>query len=229
VRKLILGDGLLGSEIYRQTGWDYVSRKKDKIDFRYPNSYKKYLKEFDVIVNCIGHVDVYSKDRQTHWDINYKAVSDLVDLCNEHSAALVHISTDFVYTNSIENASENDVPVHNRNWYGYTKLLSDAHVQLKSDDYLLIRTSYKPRPFPYDKAWTSQKGNFDYVDNIASIIIKLIDNNSRGVYNVGTESKTMFELARRTNGAVKPSDKLYHESMPTNITMDLQKLMEVEV
>ena len=229
MRKLILGDGLLGSEIYRQVGWEHVSRKKDKIDFRDPNSYKKYLKEFDVIVNCIGHVDVYSEDRQTHWDVNYKAVSDLVDLCNEHSAALVHISTDFVYTNSIENASENDVPVHNRNWYGYTKLLSDAHIQLKSDDYLLIRTSYKSRPFPYDKAWTSQKGNFDYVDNIASIIIKLIDNNSRGVYNVGTESKTMFELARRTNGAVKPSDKLYHDSMPTNITMDLQKLMEVEV
>ena len=31
--RLILGDGLLGSEIVKQTGWDYASRKKDGIDF----------------------------------------------------------------------------------------------------------------------------------------------------------------------------------------------------
>jgi dTDP-4-dehydrorhamnose reductase len=228
MRKLILGDGLLGSEIYRQSGWDYISRKRDNIDFREPGTYENYLKEFDVIVNCIGHVDVYSDDRQTHWDVNYKAVSDLVDLCNENCAKLVHISTDFVYSNSVENASEKDVPVHNRNWYGYTKLLSDAHIQLKSVGYLLIRTSYKPKPFPYEKAWTSQRGNFDYVDKIATIIIKLIDDDLCGVYNVGTESKTMFELACRTRESVEPLDKLYHDSMPTNITMNLGKLTNVK-
>ena len=225
MRKLILGDGLLGSEIHRQAGWEYISRKKDQIDFRNPDSYKNYLKEFDIIINCIGHVDVYSDDKQTHWDVNYKAVTELVDLCNEGDIKLVHISTDFVYSNSIENASEDDVPVHNGNWYGYTKLLSDAHVQLKSDNYLLIRTSYKPKPFPYEKAWTSQKGNFDYVDEIATIIIKLIERNLNGVYNVGTELKTMFDLAKKTNETVAPSDKLHHELMPTNITMNLNKLM----
>ena len=139
MRKLVLGDGLLGSEIYRQSGWDYISRKKDKIDFREPDSYKNYLKKYDVIVNCIGHVDVYSDDKQAHWDINYKAVSDLVDLCNENNVRLVHISSDFVYSNSVENASESDVPVHNANWYGYTKLLGDAHVQLKSVDKCSIK------------------------------------------------------------------------------------------
>ena len=30
---LILGDGLLGSELRKLTGWDYVSRKNDGIDF----------------------------------------------------------------------------------------------------------------------------------------------------------------------------------------------------
>ena len=33
MRVLIIGDGLLGSEIIKQTGWDYISRKKDQIDF----------------------------------------------------------------------------------------------------------------------------------------------------------------------------------------------------
>tara|TARA_R100000008_G_C3578999_1_gene167155 strand:- start:235 stop:921 length:687 start_codon:yes stop_codon:yes gene_type:complete len=228
MKNLILGDGLLGSEIINQSNWDYISRKKDKIDFRDTSSYKKYLKKYDTIINCIGHVDVYSNDKQMHWDINYKAVSDLVDLCNTNNSKLVHISTDFVYSNSVENACENDVPVHNGNWYGYTKLLSDAHIQLKSNNYLMIRTSYKPKPFPYDKAWTNQRGNFDYVDEIASIIIKLIENKSSGIYNVGTELKTMYDLAKRTKNTVQPSNELYHKSMPTNITMDLSKLMSEE-
>mgnify|MGYP003121849538 FL=1 len=29
---LVLGDGLLGSEIVKQSGWDYISRKKDDVD-----------------------------------------------------------------------------------------------------------------------------------------------------------------------------------------------------
>ena len=32
LKVLILGDGLLGSEIGKQTEWDYISRKKDGID-----------------------------------------------------------------------------------------------------------------------------------------------------------------------------------------------------
>ena len=29
---LILGDGLLAKELIKQTGWDYISRKKDGFD-----------------------------------------------------------------------------------------------------------------------------------------------------------------------------------------------------
>ena len=32
MKVLVLGDGLLGSEIVRQTNWDCISRKKDGFD-----------------------------------------------------------------------------------------------------------------------------------------------------------------------------------------------------
>ena len=32
--KLIIGDGLLGNELIKQTSWQYISRKKDGIDIR---------------------------------------------------------------------------------------------------------------------------------------------------------------------------------------------------
>ena len=136
---IILGDGLLGSEIIKQTNWDYISRKKDKIDFINPSSYITFLEKYDMVLNCIAYTDTYSNDRQKHWDINYKGLVELVDYCKMSNKKLIHISTDYIYANSSPLSSEEDIPVHQQNWYGYTKLLGDAYVQLKLNNYLLIR------------------------------------------------------------------------------------------
>jgi dTDP-4-dehydrorhamnose reductase len=219
----ILGDGLLGGELAKQTDWEVCSRKTG-FDI---NNIEKTLGSIpDVIVNCIAHTDTYSSDREKHWNVNYKFVSNLVDFCNHYNVKLVHISSDYLYANSFPNASETDVPVHCGTWYGYTKLLADGHVQLKSSNYLLIRATHKPTPFPYDKAWVNQTGNFDYVDKIGELIIQLVINNETGLYNVGTETKTMYELAEQTNPNVLISwsdNKL----MPTNTTMNVDKLKKV--
>ena len=230
----ILGDGILGSTIHQIMNWDIISRKQDGFDITKSESYYKHLIEchdgivftpkYNVIINCIANTNTYSTDKQSHWDVNYKGVADLVDFCNLHNIKLVHISSDYVYTNSAENASENDIPIHGNNWYSYTKLLADAYIELKSNNYLICRGTHKPKPFPYDKAWVDQIGNFDYADCIATWIIALITADAKGLYNVGTEVKTMYELAEKTNPNVKASFK--PENVPTNTTMNINKLKE---
>jgi dTDP-4-dehydrorhamnose reductase len=225
--RLILGDGLLGSELVKQTGWDYISRKKNDIDFTDYSTYEYLLEPYNEIINCIAYTDTYSEDKDKHWKINYAGVVDLVHLCNFSNKKLVHISSDYIYTHSKVDASEEDVPVHCRNWYGYTKLLSDGHVQLKSKNYLLLRGTHKKEPFPYDDAWAHQVGNFDYVSIISELYIKLIEKNINGVYNIGTEKKTMYDLAKRTNIDVKSVGNLVDVSTPTNLTMSLKKLKKI--
>ena len=149
---------------------------------------------------------------------------DLVDMCNKYGVKLVHISTDFIYANSPKPAKEDDVPVHFDNWYTYSKLLADAYIQARCNDYLLIRTSYKARPFPFEGAFANRVGNFDYVDVIAGIIIKLVENNVSGTYNVGTERKNMIELARQTKPDVKP---FFDSVTPSDVTMDISKLQSL--
>jgi len=222
---LILGDGLLGLEIQKQTGWDYISRKKDNFDFTALYTYVDYLKKYDEILNCIGYTDTYSDNKQKHWDINYKGVADLADYCSEYRKKIIHISTDYIYSNSSPNASEKDPPANCPNWYTYTKLLADGHVQLRLLNYLIIRTSFKPRPFPYSEA-ILQFGNFDYVDIVASLIIKLINKNAIGVYNVGTKVKSMGQLAQETNKDIQITNKKIHRSMPLDITMNIDKMKE---
>ena len=218
---LILGDGLLGSELVKQTNWSCISRKKDGFDLKSPALYSLYkLHEYNVIVNCIANTNTYSTDKESHWNVNYKSVINLANFCEENDIKLVHISTDYVYTNSINEASEDDIPIHGNNWYSYTKLLGDSYVQLNKNN-LVLRGTHKQRPFLYNKAWIDQIGNFDYVDIMASLIKQLIEKEAIGLYNVGTELKTMFNLA----GDVIPD--FAPINVPKNVSMNVNKLKNV--
>lgn len=218
---VILGDGLLGSELQKQTNWPILSRKNKTFDI---NNVKKsiidYNNKIDIIVNCIAHTNTYSLDKEDHWNVNCVYLKTLIDHCNDMNIKLVHISTDYVYTGSNNNASEDDVPVHCNNWYGYTKLVGDALIELISTNYLIIRCTHKPTPFPYDAAWTDQIGNFDYVDVIADMIVTAIEKNAYGILNIGTEPKSMYLLALETklvDGVTRP------KQVPSNTTMNTEK------
>lgn len=224
MKVLVLGNGILGSYLSESNQWTNINRKEHDIDFREISTYSKYLDNFDVIINCIANTDTYSEDRNLHWDVNYKGVSDLVDYCNNKNKKIVHISTDHVYSNSIEEASETDVPVHCQNWYGYTKLLAEGYVILKSNSYLIIRCTHKKSPFQYKKAYSNQIGNFDYVEIIGDLIAKLIKKDAEGIFNVGTDKKSMYDLALKSNPNVEKTEELYNKTTPTNVSMKIDKL-----
>ena len=135
---------------------------------------------------------------------------------------MVHISTDYVYTNSSDLPTETNVPVHAENWYSYTKLLADGYIELKSDNYLIVRCGHKPFPFPHNGAWTDVKGNFDYVSNIADGIIRLVSLQRLGIYNVGTiDPHTMYDLAKESFPEV--NEILSKENTPKDISMNCMK------
>lgn len=221
---VILGDGLMGTEFENKTGWDVISRKRNKIDVKDFKNWSHLLVNYDVVINCIAYTNTYSSNKDTHWSTNVVFLHELINYCNNTSKKLVHISTDYVYSGSNDFASEDDVPVHCNNWYGYTKLVGDSIVQLLCNNFLICRSTHKHRPFLHDESWLNQIGNFDYVDVICDIIVKLINKNINGVINVGTDVKSMFNLAqqtRETNPILSPS------FVPINLTMSLDKLKKI--
>jgi dTDP-4-dehydrorhamnose reductase len=236
VKIVILGNGLLGTELVKQSRWDIISRKEDGFDITNPSTFDLLLEcaedlhlgkavckaRYDTVINCIAFTDTYSENKSKHWDVNYKGVADLVKFCNTWNIKLVHISTDYVYANSIGIPSEEDVPVHQATHYAHTKLLADGYVELKANNYLIIRATHKPYSFPYKGAWINQLGNFDYVNVIAAGIIKSVEKQVEGVLNVGTEFKSMFNLAQRTNPTVAPI-RIEDIRIPVNTHMDVSK------
>jgi dTDP-4-dehydrorhamnose reductase len=231
MRIAILGDGLLGSEIVKQTGWDYVSRKKDNFDINDSTSYPLFFmqdyngvafwKKYDVIINCIANTDTYSSNKEDMCHTNYKSVALLSNFCKKEQIKLVHISTDYVYADSISNATEEDLPVPSNNWYSYYKLLADEYISLTNSNHLICRCLFKEKPFQFEYAWTDQIGNFDYVDVIADLIIKLVKAEAVGIFNVGTELKTIYQLAEQTKGV---KESLKPEHVPGDVSTNTSKL-----
>lgn len=235
IRPVVLGDGLLGSEIVRQTGWDYISRKKDGFDITKPQTFVNFFIEshhgvaftnrYDIIINCIANTDTYSDDREAMRVTNFHGVIDLAEFCHKNGIKLVQISSDYVYANSKPFASELDLPIISPNWYTYYKVVTDEYIWNSLFNVLICRCSFKPNPFPHDEAWDDVIGNFDSVDVIAGLIIKLINRGAGGIFNIGTETKSVYDLAKRTNPNVQPIKSPIHA--PKDITMDITRMTNV--
>lgn len=221
---IVLGDGLLGSEIIKQSGWHYISRKQNSIYIDEFDSWGDLLLDYDIILNCIAYTNTYDYEKEKHWKVNYKFVSELADFCVRENKKLIHISTDYVYAGSNDEATEEDVPVHHKSWYAYSKLVADAYIELKMNDFLIIRESHKPYPFPFGYAWDDQVVNGDYVTVIAKLIISAIESNLVGIYNVGTELKTWYSL---TVDEFKTTPIRSHIDAPKFVTMNINKFKNI--
>ena len=228
---VILGDGVLGKELKTQTGWDYISRRKDGFDALNPNFQHLISQEhgvifypkYDVVINCIANTNSYSDDLQSHLDINYKFVIALTVFCKEWKIKLVHISTEFVYANNKKNAfdwslaKESDLPLPSNNHYAKTKLLADQYISLMSDKYLICRGLHKSNDFSPSQVWDIKTCG-DKVKHIAPLIIKLINKNATGIFNVGTGYKSYSDLYPKGEIIKPPS------YVPLDTSMCLDKL-----
>jgi dTDP-4-dehydrorhamnose reductase len=75
-----------------------------------------------------------------------------------------------------------------------------------SDNYLIIRTSFRPAVWDYPTAYTNVFTSADYVDIIAQEIATCLDIGLSGIIHIGTPKKTLYELALRRNPHVLPEE-----------------------
>ena len=99
--------------------------------------------------------------------------------------------------------------------YAITKYLGEEVVRQFCQHYLIIRTLFKPTPWPFEFAYSDQYTQGDYVDVIASLIVDKIkswDRKTNESCLVGTGRKTIFELAKKTRPDVQPNTVAEHRS-----------------
>ena len=96
------------------------------------------------------------------------------------------------------------------NVYAKSKRMAELIVEQLCPKYLIIRTLFKPRPYPYEYAFTDQFTRGDYVDVIGKLVAMEIAkwDYENKIVHIGTGRKTMFELAKQTKPDVKPNSVL---------------------
>jgi dTDP-4-dehydrorhamnose reductase len=180
------GQGVLGTELKKYLDGDYPTEEAFNITRFFD------VPPCDMVVHMAAYtaVDKAEIERWKCFHVNVKGTY----LMLEH-----YPDKPFVFI-STEHAEAKGV-------YFESKLVGEKLVKNLSSSYLIIRTLFKPNPWPWEYAFTDQMTQGDYVDVIAPLIAKEIlqwDGTSKSVF-VGTGRKSMFDLAKRTRPDVKPN------------------------
>ena len=156
--------------------------------------------ECELVIHSAAYTDVTGaeQDSEKCFHTNVYGTSNITN---------TYIDTPFVYISS--EYAKNPLGI-----YALTKYLGEEVIKTHPH-HLIIRTLFKPNPFPFDKAYTNQYTQGDYVDVIAKLIADMIKewNKKSDLVYIGTGRKTMFELAKRTRPDVVP-DQITNPIIP---------------
>ena len=182
------GTGRLAVELKKHLPGHYVGTK----NFDFTQSIPK--EKYDLVLHMGAYTDVRKaefEDKQKCFMANVYGTFNLIQ--NYKNTPFIYISTEFAqYPFCI---------------YALTKKLGEEIVKTHPK-YLILRTLFKPNPFPFPKAYIDQYTQGDYVDVIAKLLAKKVkewDKKTCKLEYLGTERKTMFELVKRTRPDVKPN------------------------
>lgn len=157
------------------------------------------------------------KDPLTALEINIVGTANVVRLCAESGARLIYISTDYVFRGDKGNYKEDD-PVFPVNKYAWSKLGGECAVRMY-DKSLIVRTTFGPDVFPFEKAFVDQWTSRECVSIIAAKISRLVDKDIVGVIHVCGQRRTVFEYAKSLDAA-REIGKLSIHDVNFNVPMD---------
>jgi len=228
------GTGRLGREL-RSLMPDLAAPPRSELDVTRPETIAAAVRRRrpDVLVHAAAFTDVAAaeRDRATCWRVNVEGTRNVVRAAVEDNVFLVYISTDYVFEGAAGGYKEDDTPGPPCNTYALTKLVAEQLVRL-ADHHLVIRTSFRPREWPYPVAFTDAYTSQDYVDVIApdiALAIRRCRDVPWRTLHVATERKSAFELARRRRPDVRPAARSDADvPLPYDVSLDVSRWQQLK-
>lgn len=221
------GSGILGSAFKKiLPDIDYpLSGEFNVTDYDQMN---QYLKKRDV--KLLIHAAAFTSPPKVEQnplkalEVNIIGTANIVKLCVKYGIKLIYISTDYVFKGDRGNYDEDD-PVYPVNQYAWSKLGGECAVRMYANS-LVIRTTFGPDIFPYERAFTDQWTSRESSSVIARKIVGLLDKDITGIIHLGGTRKTVFEYAKSLDASrgINPmSVKEVHFKVPIDTSLNCEK------
>ncbi len=168
----------------------------------------------ELVVHLAAYTDVdgCETDPRRAEETNGSSTRNVAQACAEIDAAMLYVSTDYVFDGSkVEPYCESDQP-NPLNAYGRSKLLGEQYVQTILDRYFVVRTSWLFGPHGKNFVATilrlaqqsselrvvdDQRGSPTYTRHLAPKLAQLAETNAYGIYHItGSGSCSWCEFAR---------------------------------
>ena len=158
-------------------------------------------------------------------NLNIIGTSNLVNACSKLKIKLIYFSTSYVYPGKKGNYKEYDAVLPWNN-YAWSKLGGECAVQMYKNS-LILRVCMTEKPFIHKKAFANVKLNFIFHDELAKILVKILE--KKGIINVGGPTKTVYNFAKKYNPAIKKKfiKKKSPNNFPLKSSMNLSKLNKI--
>ena len=220
------GSGLLGSEF-----------RKIAPEFLYPSAAEFNVTDYaqmeryaaghgcDRVIHAAAFTSppLVDKDPMKAVEVNIVGTANVVRLCQKFGARLMYVCTDYVFQGDKGQYQETD-PVNPVNKYAWSKLGGECAARLY-DKALIVRTTFGPDRFPYDRAFSDQWTSRQPVSVIARKLAALAASDAAGVVHVGGERRTVLEYARsldpnRVIGALSVKDVAFRVPVDTSLNCE---------
>lgn len=197
--------GMLGTEVCRQldnSGIQYVKSGLD-VDITDIGALRAFASRWSVdwIVNCAAYtaVDKAESEAELCKKVNEDGVANIALVAQECGAALIHISTDYVFDGTGNIPYTEDMRLAPIGVYGKTKAAGEAAVIKNTKKFYILRTAWlygwAGKNFVYTmiramnsreslKVVNDQRGTPTFAGDLASLILKIMDKKIEyGIYH----------------------------------------------
>ena len=242
---LITGaNGQLGNEMRlvaaTDTAREYHFTDVAELDICDQDAVERFVAEhaIDCIVNCAAYTNVNKAEEDVALcdKLNHLAPANLARVAARHGAALIHVSTDYVFNGQHYIPYKEDDDTCPNSVYGATKLAGEQAILALCPDTVIIRTAWLYSTFGNNFVKTmlrlgseraslgvvfDQIGTPTYARDLARAIQCIVDKGIvPGIYHYSNEgvcswydfTKAIFELGGITTCALKP---LHTDEYPT--------------
>lgn len=195
-----------------------------------------------VVLHAAAYTDVRGaeRDRETCYAVNVTGTEHVARACDRHGVLLAHVSTDYVFGGEHDplraqrgGYRESDPLGPTRNHYAATKLWAEERARI-ARRHLVLRTSFRPREWPYPTGFTDVRTSQTYVDELAPELAAVVRYAPRlealGVrtLHVAGPPTTVYELARRRKPDVRPASKAAAGvDLPDDVVLDCSRWHEL--